>query len=741
MPFASYRPRSVLEPKRAAPAQPPSDPSLPGEVATPGNDLPEHDDSAPSLSGQGLNQLAHDADANHRLLNLVPTPTWEIAYHSRKSGWRAGYALSPATEVWAKPVRGADPSQPSRVVGVVGATAVGKSWLVGKLLEANAVKPSRLEEHFDGVTLQSMTSDINLYQDYANMVYYIDFEGTYGTQPLQLNHSQHQEFLERCPDPAAWEESRRGMLKDFFQPAIAYLTCNVVIFMTREKLVCRRSLEECEHFAQAANGRVLSALPPALILIQNCCRPSEGIFKNPQCTEAFMRTHMGSDLRGWQNYFRSIDCFCIPDEYIMCKRSGFDGEQVCEQVLASLKETIAARLDEDVAIRVQHQAKLSQVQWFSVLSALCRIVNDRDTVQMSQIYVRTTGSSDGLGELKSGLLQMMTKATSVKCRVASSVALIARYAIRRELDNEEIKRAVNYLMALFPCGAVAPEGVERFDGTGEPVCCGQMRLFHGNLHRSSTLVRTIDADWLQGLGEWFRGGVTHAWPGCFVCHPDYVEYDDFDRVWQLVQREVEAYKLEKCLEGLTENVGAPWVLRAHKSFNGCGLRVRKDTSRMCTVCTAKPVDQNFWTQFMLMHLEGGHMSACDHCYTFMEKHDLCNLDAPIEDDDGEPAWDAQCAACLQLDAWPPFRKADPANACIADHRAFPCKCALCSSCAAAAVTEGMWPSCPLCGMRVLRIVDERALLRTGWAAAVERRGSKGSILLKRNCGVPCAARA
>merc|ERR1719235_1835043 len=116
--------------------------------------------------------------------------------------------------------------------------------------------------------------------------------------------------MDRCQDPGAWEAKRRQALKESFQPTIAYLACNVVIFMTREKLVCRRALEECEQFAVAANARVVSALPPALVIVQNCCRPSEGLFRSAQCTEAFRQTHLMSGLADWQKYFRSIDCFC-----------------------------------------------------------------------------------------------------------------------------------------------------------------------------------------------------------------------------------------------------------------------------------------------------------------------------------------------------------------------------------------------------------------------------------------------
>ena len=73
--------------------------------------------------------------------------------------WR--YALSPATENWARHVREAHGSRPARAVGFVGATSAGKSWLVGcigsaragevsKLQSDGAAQPARFEQSFVG---------------------------------------------------------------------------------------------------------------------------------------------------------------------------------------------------------------------------------------------------------------------------------------------------------------------------------------------------------------------------------------------------------------------------------------------------------------------------------------------------------------------------------------------------------------------------------------------------------------
>lgn len=675
--------------------------------------------ATPGLSGQGLNTMSREADARHRLLNLTPTPRWEHvppAAGRRRCEWGAAYALSPAVDVWAESVRCADPARPARVVGVVGATSAGKSWLIGKLLDDGSAKPSRLEEQFDGVTLQSMTSDINVYADSENDIYYMDFEGTYGTQPLQMEADVHRIAMERCSDVRAWEVKRRQALKESFQPAIAYLTCNVVIFVTREKLVCSRSLEECEHFAQAANGRVVSALPPALVLVQNCCRPSEGLFNPAQCTAAFSQTHPRSETMEWQSYFRTIDCFCIPEEYLVCKRTGFDGEDVCREVVESLRRTVRSRLAEDMAFRWRNQVNLSQLQWFSVVSALCRIVNDSDTVQMASLYMRVGATTGELGELQSVLVPLMARnasneRTSVSDRIQTALGIIARFAVRRELSDEDIDRSVVYLLDLFPCGAAASNEVACFDGSRQPVLCGQMRLFHSLMHRSSALVKTVGADWWQGLSEWFRGGVTHAWLGEFSCHDAFREFDDRARLRSALNEEIEGYKLEKCLEGLAPQVGSPWVVKAHASLHRSGGRLRKDVSQMCLICMAKGVSPGFFNRIWLPS-EGGHHPACEHCFAILERHNLCGQPGDV--------WDQQCAACLRRDGWPGARR-PPVERRLADHRLFPCKCSVCIVCVDALVLHD-FPACPVCGQPTRWIVDERELITSSWPAAVRREG-------------------
>jgi len=668
---------------------------------------------APSLSGQGLNRMCRDADAQNRLLNLVPTPTWETVRSPQSDEkvkkWTAGYALAPATEVWASRVRAAGVSRSSRVVGVVGATSAGKSWLIGKLQDEEGPRPSRLEEVFEDITLQSMTSDINLYADPDNRVYYMDFDGTWGTQPLMCQESEHSEVMGRCPDVRAWEAKRRQALKEFYQPAVAYLTCNVVIFMTREKLVCRRALEECEQFATAANGRVVSALPPALILVQNCCRPTEGLFDHAKCTEAFLKTHLGSDFSNWQRFFRSVDCFCVPDEFLTCKRTQFDGESVCKEVIEDMKRTMRSRLEESLAFRAKHHVNLSQLQWYSVLSALCMIVNDREKVQMQSLYIRASVENDSLGEIKAALMQLMNNRlkgeVSGKSTLQTAFGMIARFVVRRELSNESLRQITRYLLTLFPCGAVASNEVQRFDGGLEPVECGQMRLGHTDLHRSSVLVRTSNADWLQGLGEWLQGGITHAWCGEFSCCPEFEDFDNFEVVDEALLQEINTYKLEKCLEGLAPEVGAPWVLRAHTSLRRSGLHIRLDTSQMCVVCTAKGVDPGFFAK-MWLPSEGSHLPVCRHCHGILKKHSLTIPDAESTVD----PWDQRCEVCVGH----PTSTDRPA-----DHRMLPCKCVVCSNCAQEA-TEDAYHCCPKCGNSLRWMVDERALMHSRWPAAVRR---------------------
>eukprot|EP00405_Crypthecodinium_cohnii_P051017 CAMPEP_0206602562 /NCGR_PEP_ID=MMETSP0325_2-20121206/47491_1 /ASSEMBLY_ACC=CAM_ASM_000347 /TAXON_ID=2866 /ORGANISM="Crypthecodinium cohnii, Strain Seligo" /LENGTH=719 /DNA_ID=CAMNT_0054115133 /DNA_START=101 /DNA_END=2256 /DNA_ORIENTATION=- len=704
------------------------------------------------FAGHGLNKMCDEADSKHRLLHLTPTPVWELPARgsNAQAEWVPAYALSPSTTVWPDHVRNASACDPARVVGVVGATSAGKSWLVGKLLEDSAPKPSRLEEHFDGVVLQSMTSDINMYPDDQHEVYYLDFEGTYGTQPLQGSMEELIDVMARVPDEKSWEVKRRQSLKECFQPTVAYLTCNVVVFLTREKLVCSRAMEECEHFAHAANGRVVSALPPALILVQNCCRPSEGLFNPEQCTAAFKRTHLPQGTAGsWHGYFRSVDCFCIPDEHLVCKRSGFDGEEVSKQIIEKLKKAIRDRLEEDLRYRLEQQVNLSQLQWFSVVSALCRIVNDGEKVQMSALYTYAGATLGGAAEMKSILLELMSgplpnsnshgssnnnnnnnssrststdKSDNVAEQLQGALAIIARFAVRRELASDELEGILLSFRGLFPCGACADESVERFDRSGGPVSCGQMRLFHNALHRSSTLVRTVDADWLTGIGEWLRGGVTFAWPGEFECHEDYRKFDSTACLQKVLAEELEGYRLEKCLEGLAPLVGLPWVLKAHASLQNFGLRYVRDSSRMCVVCMAQGSAGGFFSRWWSQQ-EPSTLPTCNHCMSILERHDLCRANTREASHSTLSKGDASCESCVRKrsSSWTgSVREVGGHSASrrgIADHRLRPCGCCLCLSCMESAIQSNQY-LCPLCGYRVRNIIDERALVKTNWPAAV-----------------------
>ncbi|CAJ1406103.1 unnamed protein product [Effrenium voratum] len=615
---------------------------------------------------------AHEVDGGQRLLNLVPTPTWECGKKTAKV-WEAGYALSPATENWSRHVREAHRTRSALAVGFVGATSAGKSWLVSKLQSEGAAQPARFEQSFsEGVDLQSMTSDINLYMDPVDHIYYVDFEGTYGTLPLQYYAADMAKVVQRCADVTSWESRRRQVLKESFQPAIAYLMCDVVVFLTREKLVCRRALEECEQFARAANARVTNALPPALIIVQNCCRPSEGLFDSDKCTEAFRRAHFSAGrwnydepqdakpatsaaVAQWAEYFRSIDCFCVPDEYTFCKRSGFDGEDVCKEVIAKLKATIRTRLSEGEPPRAVHGISLSQFQWFAALSTLCSIINDQETVAMSAIYIHAGAVAGGVDELKSVLLQLMHPmkrldvfdATDFHRRLGVALGVIARFVVRHDMSEEDVRQVVRYIVSLFPCGAVAPPTVERADGSKRPVVCAQNQLFHQGLHRSNVLVRTVDAGWFQHLSEWLQGGVTYAWPGEFSCSESVAEASNQAVLTASILEQVEEYKVAKCLEGLAPKVGTPWVLKAHGSFSQSGLKVLQDSSRLCIVCTDAGSDTGslwkFWTSSA-----NDLLPVCAHCYQIMESNGLCKgstIAPAAQANCGKEG--RRCAACAQ----------------------------------------------------------------------------------------------
>eukprot|EP00930_Biecheleria_cincta_P056837 TRINITY_DN42870_c0_g1_i1.p1 TRINITY_DN42870_c0_g1~~TRINITY_DN42870_c0_g1_i1.p1 ORF type:complete len:706 (+),score=107.31 TRINITY_DN42870_c0_g1_i1:33-2120(+) len=670
-------------------------------------------------------ETSKTVDTRQRLLNLVPTPTWEVG---RSNAWSADYSLAPAAENWPRQVREADRTRPALTVGFVGATSAGKSWMVSKLQSDGALQPQALEHSAAAEEdfLQSVTSDINLYADPVDHIYYVDFEGTYGTEPRELSLQEVSKEVQRCVDEAAWTARRSQVLREAFQPSVACLMCDVVVFLTRERLVCRRALEECENFALAANSRVANALPPALILVQNCCRPLEGIFDSAKCTDAFRKAHLRggtvqksadskSGMLQWAEYFRSIDCFCIPDEFAVCKRTAFDGEEMSNRVVAELKETIRRRLSEGMPARLEHSLCLSQLQWFAALSTLCSIINDQETVAMSAISIHAGAIVGGVSELRSELLQLMhphaseakldkpVNAEEVKHKLVAAVELVARFAVRHEIAPEEIQQLARYLVALFPCGAVAPPAVERSDGENLPVPCGQCQLFHKGLHRSGTLVRTLDAGWLQTFSEWLQGGVTYAWPGEYACHPSVADLCDAGKVNDSISLQVEEYKVERCLEGLSQTVGVPWLVKAYRSFAPTGIPIRLDESRLCIMCTAG--GSNTGDRWSWMGQPAQYLPVCGRCHTMMQANS-----AHISSDGSTLLVDAQAQAAK------PGCGSCGKSVVVADHRLQPCRCLVCRQCSER-VAKTRNPLCPLCESPVRWLVDDRAILASGWRAA------------------------
>lgn len=365
---------------------------------------------------------------------------------------------------------------------------------------------------------------------------------------------------------------------------------------------------------------------------------------------------------------------------------------------------------------------------------------------MSSVYLRASATSDGLGDLKSALFQLMTSGSNegvggrsgkdiVSKRLQMAFGLIARFVVRRDLSSTDIEETAQYLLTLFPCGALAAVGVECFDGSKRPVTCGQLRIFHCELHRSSVLVKTVDADWMKSLSEWFNGGVTHAWPGPFICHSSFEAFDRADVVGSAIQKEIEGYRLEKCLEGLSREVGTPWLMRAHESLRGSSLKIRRDLSKMCLICTAKGVDPGFIAR-MWVPPDGNHLPACQHCHGILEKHGLSTLDAraTTEYAGEEGAWNERCAVCSQRRGWRSSGLEGGARS--ASHRICPCKCPVCESCAEFAASTHRF-ACPLCGQPFTWMTDERALLQTGWHTAVQR---TAGVATQRSCVVACALR-
>eukprot|EP00930_Biecheleria_cincta_P025297 TRINITY_DN18024_c0_g1_i1.p1 TRINITY_DN18024_c0_g1~~TRINITY_DN18024_c0_g1_i1.p1 ORF type:complete len:230 (-),score=19.94 TRINITY_DN18024_c0_g1_i1:23-652(-) len=198
-----------------------------------------------------------------------------------------------------------------------------------------------------------------------------------------------------------------------------------------------------------------------------------------------------------------------------------------------------------------------------------------------------------------------------------------------------------------------------------------------------------------------------------------------------ISEQVEEYKVQKCLEGVSPKVGTPWVLKAHASFSGCGLRVMHDTSRLCVVCTTAGSESgSFWS---LWTTTSDCLPVCGHCHSIMEQHGLCKGTAMASSQDALAMQEGlRCPACGARDgtvivtegASPTDQKSS------ADHRLQPCRCLVCRKCAERAACSE-FAVCPVCESRVQWLADERALLATGWGYVRPRHAGNRNG----NCGI------
>lgn len=348
---------------------------------------------------------------------------------------------------------------------------------------------------------------------------------------------------------------------------------------------------------------------------------------------------------------------------------------------------------------------------------------------MSAISIHAGAIVGGVSELRSELLSLIhphaseakqdkpVNATELKRKLVAAEELVARFAVRHEISPEEILQLARYLVALFPCGAVAPPAVERSDGENLPVPCGQCQLFHKGLHRSGTLVRTLDAGWLQTFSEWLQGGVTYAWPGEYMCHPSVADLCDAAKVNESITALVEEYRVERCLEGLSQTVGTTWVVKAYKSFAPTGIPVRLDESRMCIMCTAG--GSNTGERWSWMGQTAQYLPVCGRCHEMMQVNSaqLCSNPRTLLLDAQVHAAKPGCLACGKAVAIP-------------DHRLQPCRCLVCRHCSERVVKSRRHPVCPLCESPVRWLVDDRAMLASGWRAAPRL----GSGVRRASCG-------
>jgi len=442
---------------------------------------------------------------------------------------------------------GSDETDPYFGVSCLGNTGSGKSFILGKLLEKIGCTelPFTLDygSSEDGYCPISITGGLHCFRKGNHL--YFDVEGTGGTLPLAERVKMGiMDRLRITEDEAQLQHLRKQCVEKFFPP-LAYVTSNVIVYITREPLNCDASNEAIIKFTSAC-CRDTAGVRPALVLIHNFCplqHLRRGEAQEAKFTEEYLSTFDTNGLL--RGAFSVVKCMTFPDSDAYDKKKKLDGEEVFKDQLDHLLTVIRDQCTTQNVIRQRRLCALSPRALFRIMPILIEQLQMGKQVSIPEILtVQMKNNPDPdcllLKGIFNGIVEVLAKTWQdmgeerygklVSCAMRLAFAVSARYLMykfRKEdkisLPNEWIteqtdnlfEKLKQYFTCVFcTCNAVYP-GTEN---SQNPVRCLQKYVGH-DTHMTCVPVVPKRFNFLHRAVLNLFGGIRDRWEGEFTLHP------------------------------------------------------------------------------------------------------------------------------------------------------------------------------------------------------------------------------
>eukprot|EP01105_Mastigella_eilhardi_P026191 TRINITY_DN7432_c0_g1_i1.p1 TRINITY_DN7432_c0_g1~~TRINITY_DN7432_c0_g1_i1.p1 ORF type:complete len:784 (-),score=168.64 TRINITY_DN7432_c0_g1_i1:98-2422(-) len=439
-------------------------------------------------------------------------------------------------------------SRVSHVVSVCGDTHVGKSTLIGQLLDPSCESKPDVASATQN---EPTTSNVNYFDTIWNSssqrgIRFLDFEGENGGKPPKwVLRDQLDAILSRMT-LAEYQERRRAAVSSNMT-RVAFVVSDVVIFVWNESFSNASYTQRVVKMVQNATERIDSAVAPSLILVYNKCGLDEP-FDVAEATNTFFSN---TENEGLRHFYSDVKCICIPhkEQVKKIRREGMapyfiDGEEIFNLQIEKFKGLITEMLSKKLESRERNGILFSDFLWCIIFREVINRFESK--LLMGQILASILRPQTYLVAIVMDFFlalyrynKIYNKDHFLRCRgvAIDMLACMVSAGIRNKqneydrfvvthLNSAEFQKNVcdmfdeltTHVHRLAPCEAALPQ----LDSAAQAIYCSQEQVCHTLFHRTSANVfvpSTSDAV-LTRLGEnlkyFLKLGYKPSWAGQHV---------------------------------------------------------------------------------------------------------------------------------------------------------------------------------------------------------------------------------